>query len=216
MYFIRPIEVDELPAWQHIRTEVYLKLGFITENQLNDEGLYIDGEDNRAHHIAAFDPFGQMVGTFRLIMRMRGRRLPVERDYSVRIHRKKISAELSGLAVLDEHRNGLVMLGLLRTMYDLAIEHNVHDVYAELEKPLLYQLLRLGFPFQQIGDSKLIFNTVNWPTRMDVRNILPTMFLRDADRITSYAPFFIRSFDGFVFPHSLEPGHVNLSTALEA
>lgn len=214
MYFAREIEKDELPTWQRVRTEVYLAQGFITPDQLNADGLFVDGEDDHSRHIAVFDALGEMVGTFRLIIRTKGRRLPVEKHFGVGVSRRHSSAELSGLAVRHSHRNGLVLLGLLRTMYDLALQHGIHSTFAELEKPLLRQLVSLGFPFAVIGESKMIYNTRNWPTKMHVSEILAGLGAKDLGRkTTAYAPFFIRRFDGFVTHESLDIAY--LPTDLE-
>lgn len=205
MYFARVIEKDELPTWQRLRTEIYLLEGFIAPDQLNADGLFVDGEDDRSRHIAVFDALGEMVGTFRLIIRTKGRRLPVEKHFGVVTSRRRLSAELSGLAVRHEHRNGLVLLGLLRVMYDLALNHGVHATYAELEKPLLTQLIGLGFPFVKVGDSQIIYNTRNWPTRMFVPDILSGLRAKDLGRkTTAFTPFFVREFDGFVTSECLE------------
>jgi N-acyl-L-homoserine lactone synthetase len=201
MLHIRRIEADELPIWHAIRTQVYLERGYVTAQQLNAASLFVDSHDIHAQHIGAFSA-DEMIGTFRLIFRGNpSGLLPVEELFGRILPAHVVAVEPSGLAVLKEYRSftGLAFVGLLRGIFELAVEAGADFLYPVLEMQMIRWLQSIGFPIDTISEPRNVYNSENWATCCSVGNLVESIEKKDRSRSRlKYGPVFANPFDGWL------------------
>jgi N-acyl-L-homoserine lactone synthetase len=180
---------------------VYLEKGYIDPDQLNSDGLYVDDHDGHALHIAAFSA-DEMIGTFRLIFRDGSDGLlPVEELFDIHLPGGAAAVEPSGLAVLKEHRSyghQLAFVGLLRGIFELAVEHRAVLLCPVLEIPMIRWLQLIGFPVEIISESRTVYNTENLAVCCPVDGLIETIENKDRSRFLKYGPLFAEPFDGWL------------------
>jgi len=172
MLVIRTLAADELADSYRLRAQIYVEEKAYLGPETIVDGMESDQDDNRSIHGGAFTEPGELIGTFRMILR-RGVPLPIEDHF--RLSTLGTAAELSRLAVHPAYRTSFATIGLCRWMYDIALEQYVTHVYAILERPLLRNLQLLGFPFTVQGQPQQHMGTVNVPTLCVVHEIVPAL-----------------------------------------
>ena len=165
-YRITQVASDaDLFTWRLLRQRVYLEEGLLTPDDVGST-MYIDTYDAYSEHFLVWDSLGAPVGTGRLIFgaHVAGQRLQIEDTFDVDI--LPDSAEVSGFAILREHRVGLAQVGLLRAMIERLRERGVSNAYAEVEPWFFRGLNRFGYPCARISESKFVFNAENFVIHM--------------------------------------------------
>lgn len=179
MLIIRTLAPDELAESYRLRGQIYID----EKAYLGPEAIVNGGEsdlyDERSVHGGAFIESGDLIGTFRMILRC-GVPLPVENHFGLSV--QGTAAELSRLAVHPAYRTSLATIGLCRWMYETALVQHVTHMYAILERPLLGNLQLLGFPFTAQGEAQQLMGTVNVPTLCVVNEVVPALAKTDAER----------------------------------
>ncbi|HSH31449.1 MAG TPA: GNAT family N-acyltransferase [Candidatus Saccharimonadales bacterium] len=200
-------EAAELDACQRLRAAVFAhEKGWIPADALIG-GREVDRYDDVALHGGVFDFMGELVGTFRMIFSTIP--LPIQDLYGIVPDPKRRSVELSRLAVRPEFRASAIMLGLCRWIFAEAVEHQVADMYAIMERPLLRNLIKLGFPFESLGEEREIYRgSFDRPTVLRTAEIIPGLSRKDLTRRLKIAPFFTSPFDGLLSGDVLRPPKV--------
>lgn len=161
----------ELTACARLRADVYVwEKKWIPQSRLV-EGLEFDEDDARSVHLLA-SRRGEPVGTARLILPRAGQPLPVEAMLAEQLTSGRAGGEVSRLAVARHARgDSAVMMVLVRGLYETAVEHDIDDFYALVEKPFHRHLMWLGFPFRPVGVSRWIYQSWNFPVRLEVARL---------------------------------------------
>lgn len=199
MYCIRRIQTDrELRAAQRLRARRYLEMGFLDAADLK-RGLDVDIDDERSTHLGAFSPPNTLVGTVRMIAPHPNAPLPIVAAFNVAVDEAR-SVEISRLVLEPDHAGPVPLIGLGRALCDAMQDQGQTVMYAILEGQLLAKLQRLGFPFEAFGAPRTVMNTLNYPTRCRIAEILPTMEQLDRERgFPIAAPYFAAALtDGIV------------------
>lgn len=150
----------DLQTWRLVRQEVYLQEGLFTSEDLNGS-VHADAYDNYSEHFLAWDANGTPVATARIIFGSQdGRPLQVEETFGV--SPLSNSAEISGFAVVREHRAGLAQVGLMRAVFERLRDLRIDHCYAEVEPWFYKALTRFGYPVTRISESRFVFNAENF------------------------------------------------------
>lgn len=203
VYKLRVVSSDEdVARFLRVRRDGYLATGLITGDDLVD-GVYRDRYDEHCIHVLAESDAGP-VGCARLITPTEGHSLQVASHFELDI--RPSDAEISGFAVLDPERHPLASLGLMRSMFELARLNAVNFVYAEVEPWFFRYLCDLGFPFEQLTESRWLYNAENFAVRLSIpeyaRTVAAAVANGTADAIASY---FARSFAWSISGRDLTP-----------
>jgi len=152
---------EELRTWRLVRQNVYLEEGLFTADDLG-EAIYADRYDEYSEHFLAWDPNGVPVATARLIFGAHEHDRPLQIEGAFDVSPLPNSAEISGFAVVREHRAGLAQVGLMRALFERLRELDIDHSYAEVEPWFFKALTRFGYPVTRISDSKFVFNAENF------------------------------------------------------
>ncbi len=176
---------DELPDLQRVRARVYVEEGFLDPAQLAC-GRDVDIDDSRSLHLALVEAAsGDLVGTSRLIFRQ-GQPLPVETQVGVFLDAVN-PVEISRLAILSEHRSFSLSIAMWKAVFDVAVANDVDCGFALVEAPLLRQLRSIGLPFEVVGPSVNVYNTINTPVRCVTDEVVPHLRERREDLARFFA-----------------------------
>lgn len=179
MLIIRTLAADELADSYRLRGQIYVEEKAYLGPEAIVDGLESDQDDERSVHGGAFTESGELIGTFRLILRQ-GVRLPIEDHFG--LPTRGTAAELSRLAVHPVYRTSLATIGLSRWSYDICLEQGVTHMYAILERPLLRNLLMMGFPITVLGEPRRLMGGVVVPTVCVVSEMVPALGQTDSGR----------------------------------
>jgi len=179
LLIIRTLAADELADSYRLRGQIYVEEKAYLGPEAIVDGLESDQDDQRSVHGGAFTTAGELIGTFRMILR-KGVPLPIEDHFD--LSTRGTAAELSRLAVHPAYRTSLATIGLCRWMYEIALEQCVTHVYAILEGPLLRNLQLLGFPFTAQGAPQQLMGGVVHPTVCVVSEVVQALGQTDSDR----------------------------------
>jgi N-acyl-L-homoserine lactone synthetase len=194
MLIIRTLAPDELADCYRLRGQIYVEEKAYLGPEVMVNGVESDQDDERSVHGGAFTKSGDLIGTFRLILR-RGVPLPIEDHFG--LSPQGTSAELSRLAVHPAYRTSLATIGLCRWSSDIALEQCITHVYAILERPLLMNLRILGFPFTVQGEPRQLMGGVLVPTVCVVSETVPALGQADSNReAPQLSALFIAPFTG--------------------
>lgn len=152
---------EELRTWRLVRQNVYLEEGLFTADDLGDS-VYVDDYDDYSEHFLAWDSGGNPVATARLIFGSPDDGRPLQIEGAFDVSPLPNSAEISGFAVVREHRTGLAQVGLMRALFERLHELGIDHSYAEVEPWFFKALTRFGYPVTRISDSKFVFNAENF------------------------------------------------------
>lgn len=152
---------EELRTWRLVRQNVYLEEGLFTEEDV-DEPVYTDRYDDYSEHFLAWDHAGAPVATARLIFGSEQHARPLQVESAFDVTPEPDSAEISGFAVVREHRAGLAQVGLMRALFERLHELGIEHCYAEVEPWFFKALTRFGYPVTRISESQFVFNAENF------------------------------------------------------
>lgn len=179
------------------RGDVYLKLGYVSPEQVDAVGREIDPDDSRSIHFSVIEKNpgsetekSRIIGTSRLILKdSEEHRLPIEKyfpeileDYPAEIG----SVEVSRL--ISSHDNPRtqhsVALSLIRAMTHYSINRNIPSDYCMVEEPLIRFLNNSGVPTEILGHPKEIrqLNGVLYPVRIEPGKVIENVLSSDLGR----------------------------------
>ena len=144
-----PYELERIYRQRH---EVYIAEGYLQPGQIPD-GRFCDEFDAIAHHVAAYDENGELVGSSRIVPASE-LGFPTERLF--RLGPQEVSAwdlaEVGRLAVDREHRgNGrAVCLGLITQQIHILLSLGISHWIAFMHPILVRSLNRMGIPAEHI------------------------------------------------------------------
>lgn len=147
--------------WQEmgrLRARTYLSKGFITEEQINEDGCEFDEYDACSDHFIAVNDNGDVIGTVRVINRgAEASRLPAEDEFNIILPDQ--TQEVSRL-IHDERLSAqdgvMVSLAMIRAIMG-DTRGKSDTIYAVLEDNLYGELDRkIGIKMRKIGEPKLI------------------------------------------------------------
>jgi N-acyl-L-homoserine lactone synthetase len=99
----------------------------------------------------------KVIGTVRII-RNSEIGLPIEKHFKLDIDKNRIPrenlVEVSRFIVEKKYRIDNFMLDLVRELYHYARRFNVEYVYSVMDERLYLPLIKMGYPFVKIGDTK--------------------------------------------------------------
>lgn len=157
-FLVKTLETkEELTQAYHLRHRVFAeKLRWVPQAE---DGQEMDMYDLWGVTVGVFGRHGVLLGMARLLPSTGefmlgnefGSLLP--RDYAIR--KERDTAEITRLAVDpdigDSKLSSQVMLGVLKGIYQWAVENEIRYYYLEVEHRFLRALRMLGFPCQPIG-----------------------------------------------------------------
>lgn len=144
--FRRAEDEDERELAYRLRWEVFSEEGFIERSEMPG-GRFRDDFDAVSTQLLVYGESGVPVGTTRFV-------LPSERGFPTEylfdfdppdVPRHRLG-EYGRLAIRAEHRGGLraPMLGLLKAVFELMLEHRITHVYAFMPPKLIASYTALG------------------------------------------------------------------------
>ncbi|MBE0447613.1 MAG: GNAT family N-acetyltransferase [Actinobacteria bacterium] len=175
--FRRAQTEDEMIAMYKLRYEVYcLEKRYLNADDYPDQ-LEHDEWDKYSVHFIATDGT-DIVGTVRLI-KDSPIGFPTELLFDIarsNIHNKSI-AEVSRLIVNPQFKSLTLQIanGLYKVMLNFSIEEGITHWYAVMDKHLYVAYSRIGFTFEQIGESKHCFGCNNSPYVLSLEESLANL-----------------------------------------
>jgi N-acyl-L-homoserine lactone synthetase len=159
------VETGEKDELFRLRYQVYCKEKQWLKESDYPDGREIDEYDPHSVHFVAIKN-DKVAGTARAIFPSE-LGLPILNSFNVAVPAHVTSyVEISRLAVFREARGLAFTLGLLRTLSAWCLEKGITNGYAVLENDLLDFLVRLGYPFKQVGEKKYLYGNYNFPVCM--------------------------------------------------
>jgi N-acyl-L-homoserine lactone synthetase len=202
IFFGIPDTDEELQKMYMFRYRIYLEHDYIIKNKKEkDIDEYDDGRS--IYFIARID--NRIIGTVRLI---RHEYLPTEKDcfkFQEPLEISKIPriqrAEL-GRLIIEKYNDKLflprhlVLLGLLSSTMDYALENNIKGGYSFIKNSLKVKLEKLRFPFHLVKDFKQIYSggILENYFKDEKDPVWPIYYL--AEEVT---PYFDRVFNNWLF-----------------
>jgi acyl homoserine lactone synthase len=124
-----------------------------------EDGQEMDMYDLWGVTVGLLDPDGTLLGMARLLPP--SGKFMLEKEFATllpseyRIRKERDTAEITRLAVNPDIRDAKlstrIMLGVLKGIYQWAVENNIRYYYLEVEQRFLRALRMLGFPCEPIG-----------------------------------------------------------------
>jgi len=156
-FFARATTESDLIEAQRLRHLVFCEeKGWLPAESLEYQ-IETDRFDKHSAHYLAYDAEGNPVGSARIIFHTDDVGLQVA-DHAgpVRYDDFRDCAEISRMVALSGHRQGSILLGLIRMMYvDLLYEYDhLRYVYLVIAPKMYSALNRLGFNYEQIGEPE--------------------------------------------------------------
>ena len=202
---------DDFNQWKKIRTQLYLKAGFIESDSINPGiGVFTDEYDEHSIHLLASDAAGQPVGCCRMIEGGMNT-LQVTTQFDLQV--PHYSCEISGTAVFEPFRKTFATLGFYRALMHLAEERGYEYAYMEVEEPFLAALEVLGLPVEVVSEPRWVYNTYNVAALVRVSSIAASLTEADNARggTTSFGEYFRRPFTWTLASHDiLPPAHTRV------
>lgn len=166
-----PKELDEL---YHLRYLVYCdEYGYLDKEKYQNE-REIDEYDSDSVHFILRDQSDQIAACMRIITNTK-LGFPLENHFTINLNipegaRDKF-VEISRFIVAKKYRKKFIILALIKGIYFFLKENHITHVYAVLDEKLLNTLIRIGFPFRQIG-AVTSYQGLTAPYIMDVAEML--------------------------------------------
>lgn len=212
-FSVRKVTPKDSELWLRmglLRAESYLKRGYITAEDLDEDGAEYDDFDPQASHFIAVNDEGEVIGNVRVINRGDGTlSLPAEEEFERQL--PELTQEISRLIRSDDlpaTEGVLVSLSLMRAALRETIGRS-DKIYAVLEDSLHRELgKQIGINLTTVGEPRVIehYNdTVNHLVEMEPYFITSQIHARDQERLARirgnkrleetiigkpYAPFF--------------------------
>lgn len=165
MYTYRLVEnIEEKQLIYKLRYDIYCKEKGWLDSSNYVEGLETDKYDESSIHIAAFDIDNILVGSVRMIIPETDMPLPIEECFEIGKDFTQDRFEVSRLVIPKDRRGITISIGLIRTIYDWAIENKMTHAYAIIENNFMIYLNRIGYPFKPIKEGKDHFGGYTIPT----------------------------------------------------
>lgn len=159
--YTRVTNPDELQTWRQVRQNVYLEEGLFTPEEVGD-AIYTDRYDAYSEHFLCWDPQETPVATARLILTSESVHCPLQIEDAFDVTPLPNSAEVSGFAVVRDHRTGLAQVGLMRALFEHLKTLDIEHLYAEVEPWFYKALVKFGYPVVRMSESKFVFNAENF------------------------------------------------------
>lgn len=173
-------ETDEqVREAQRLRYEVYcVEKGWVDTHTA--EAIEIDPFDPLAVHFLAYDDEGVPIGTARLLLGSR-QQLPATRFLpQAAAYAPEETVEISRLAARRQSRShdAAVLLGLLRAMWEWAMERSITNCVAVADAPLFALLKRMGMPIVASGPKVEYVGSTCVPAALDIASVGPVLDAR--------------------------------------
>jgi len=153
--FRRADSIEERQAAYALRFRVYAEQGYIDPADFGSPILR-DGHDESAVQCLVYDAAGSLVGTARAVLPSAlGFQTEALFEFPIPDLPRERLGEIGRLALAIEHRGGerIVLLGLVKLLYDALREHELTHAYAFMPRALIESLGELGFPSRQLGSA---------------------------------------------------------------
>jgi len=193
---IRVANSSDTEAVERCRFEVYSEMGFIDPSKYPD-GRESDLYDNYSSSVIASTPTSfSAIGTTRLVFGSKGK-LPIQDSASHAIDVSGFGsvAEISRLCVRKRFRNSHISLGMYRVLFHLVEVEQVDTVFAVVDESLLQMILWIGFPFEQIGETKKYMG-LTIPTACKIQNVMPALQESEVANMLGVTELFEKPFTG--------------------
>ncbi|MBA3757441.1 hypothetical protein H0X09_01075 [Candidatus Saccharibacteria bacterium] len=169
------------------RGDVYLNLGYVSPEQVDELGREIDSDDSRSIHFSVMERIpgsdpnnSRIIGTSRLILKdSPHNQLPIEYYFPEVFQRSPApvgTVEVSRL--IAHHEDGRIQyrtaLSLIRAMTHFSINRGIKADYCMVEEPLLRFLNSQAIPTEIMGESKEITEQggVLFPVKIEPSKII--------------------------------------------
>lgn len=165
MYTYRIVEnVEEKKLIYKLRYDIYCKEKGWLDSSNYSRHLENDKYDKSSIQFGAFDINNILVGSVRLILPQDNMTIPIEEVFEIipKFNQKRV--EVSRLVIPKNRRGFDILMGLIRTIYEWAIDNNMTHAYATIETNLLNYLVRKSYPFKTIKEGKNYFGGYTIPT----------------------------------------------------
>lgn len=187
------------------RGGVYLNLGYVSPEQVDELGREIDSDDSRSIHFSAIERIpgvnpnnSRIIGTSRLILKDSAHnRLPIEK-YFPEIF-KDLPAAVGTVEVsrlIAHHEDGRIQhrtaLSLIRAMTHFSINRGIKADYCMVEEPLLRFLNSQAIPTEVIGKPKEITEQggILFPVKIEPGKVIENVSSSDLGK-TALKKFFL-------------------------
>lgn len=158
---------DEFDGALKLRSNVYLDKGFVTPDDLDDNGTELDSDDARAVHFAAFErtttpSVARVVANMRLVVRGPGEPpLPMEAHYpEVFADRQTAVGSTEVSRLISQHEDASVQNALTWSMFIAGLRHveeyQLGPVYGLIEPRFTRSLAAQGVPVAALSDARFI------------------------------------------------------------
>jgi len=172
MYTYRMVESDaEKNLIYKLRYDIYCKEKRWLASSSYLKCLESDEYDKRSLHFGAFDVNNILVGSVRLIIPENNMPIPMEEIFEIVPNLNQKRVEVSRLVIPKNRRGYNILMGLVRTIYDWAIENGITHAYTISENDLLNYINRKGYPFKAIKDGKYYFGGYTIPACMILSDV---------------------------------------------
>ena len=172
MYTYRLVEsAEEKEFIYKLRYDIYCKEKEWLDSSKYSRRLENDKYDKSSIHFGAFDVNNILVGSVRLILPQDSMSIPIEEAFEIVPNLNQKRVEVSRLVIPKNRRGFDILMGLIRTIYEWAIENNVTHAYATIENNLLNYLVRKSYPFKQIKNGKDYFGGYTIPTCLIISDV---------------------------------------------
>jgi N-acyl-L-homoserine lactone synthetase len=145
-HFQRGTTPKEREVAYRLRYRVYAAEEFIDPSRFSDE-RFCDEFDDFSIHLLVTTLTGEPVGTTRFVLPS-PLGFPIEQlfEFTPPAIPLERLGEFGRLAICPEHRGGTrkAMLGLIKMVWDCAVEHDVTHIYAFMPPALIASLARIG------------------------------------------------------------------------
>ena len=143
MYTYRLVDnIEEKKLIYKLRYDIYCKEKGWLDSSNYLKSLENDKYDKSSIQFGAFDVNNTLVGSVRLILPQDNMPIPIEQAFDIVTNFNQRRVEVSRLVIPKDRRGFDILLGLIRTIYEWAIDHNITHAYATIENNLLNYLVR--------------------------------------------------------------------------
>lgn len=166
-----------------LRYRIYCEEFEYIEKDKFQEKMEMDEYDSHSVHFLIRDKQARLVATTRLILSS-SVGFPLEKNFKLyfdpkKIHRNQV-AEISRLIVVPEFRKQTLMLLLIRGMFHYVRVNGINYVYSVMDESLTPRLIKMGFPFHQIGNTAP-YQGMTTPYILDVNEFIK--ILKEKNRV---------------------------------